>query len=176
MDGVFWHNDVGYVVDTQRMPSKFPGDLEFGPFALDDLLRAASGFPNLKNAPVASWLVARLFHLTGERLGFRTVSRVYKRGGCLYLNLIAFTRELTPFAFLDISGDSDRCECWIRCAPPHDPEVLIASFVDLLTSEPTALTKCRLTVIDTDPPDRSRHRRFGKPYLLGWDGVEFLGG
>ncbi len=174
MDGVFWHDDVGYVVDMHRMPSSFPDGVTFGPAVLDDMVRAAAGFPDLGTAPLASWLIARLFHLTRERLGFETTSKLYNDGGGFYVNLIVFTRVLKPFAFIYVHGTSNNCRCWGQCARPHEATTVISSFVDSLTSEPMALMQCHLTVVDTDPPDLDK-RRFSKPYPLGWDGTRFLG-
>ena len=174
MDGVYWHEDVGYVVDTHRMPSSFPDGVTFGPVVLDDLIRAAPGLLDLGTAPLASWLVARLFHLTRERLGFETTTKLYNDGGGFYVNLIAFTRDLKPFAFFYVHGTSADCRCYGQCARSHEPGVMISSFVESLTSEPMKLMQCHLTVIDTDPPDLDK-RRLGKPYSLGWDGTRFLG-
>lgn len=151
MDGVFWHNDVGYVVDIHRMPSSFPDGETFGPVVLDDLIRAAIGHLGLGMAPLASWLVARLFHLTRERLGFETTTKLYNDGGGFYVNLIAFSRDLKPFAFFYVHGTSDFCRCYGQCARPYEAGALISSLVESLISEPKAVMKCHLTVVDTDP-------------------------
>ena len=70
MDGVFWHHEIGFVVDPQRMASTFPDGVRIGQTPLDSLLKETGKLPPLGRAPVASWLLARLMHLTNERLGF----------------------------------------------------------------------------------------------------------
>jgi hypothetical protein len=174
MDGVFWYNDMGFVVDIHKMPSSFPGGIKFGPVVLDDMLRKAAGFPNLGRAPVASWIIARLFHLTNERLGFETTAKIHADGGGFYLNLIAFSRDFKPLAFFYVHGTSVNCSCWGQCSRQHEPANLISSFINSLVTEPLDLMKCCLTTIDTDPPDLDK-RRFCKPYTLGWNGKDFLG-
>lgn len=174
MDGVFWHNDVGYVVDIHGLPSAFPQALNFGPIVLDDMVQAAPGLPDIGTAPVASWLIARLLHLTRERVGFETTAKLYNDGGGYCLNFIAFTRDMKPIAFFYVQGTSQHCRCWGQCAPSQDPRDVVSSFVQALVADPTQLMECHLIVVDTDPPNLTQ-RRFGKPYELGWNGVSFLG-
>src|SRR5262245_41810283 len=106
MDGVFWRGDMGFVVDPQHMSSSFPDakNLEQPDFA--GVLSSSGKLPSLGTAPVASWLLARLFQISRDRLGIETHGRSYNDGGGYYLNFVAFTRDLRPAAFFNLHGDS----------------------------------------------------------------------
>ncbi len=112
LDGVFWQNELGFVVDKHKMPSSFPSGDIFGPVSLRALLLDSKKLPNLGAAPVASWLLARLMQLTNEGLGFERNDRLYNDGGGYYLNFITFSRNMTPLAFFNVHGTSEECSCW----------------------------------------------------------------
>jgi len=125
-------------------------------------------------APVASWLLARLFQVTRERLGFETHGRSYNDGGGYYVNFIAFSRDLRPAAFFDLHADSTGVRLWGTCSADVSPDIILKSFVGALLENANDLMVCKLTTIDTDPADLGK-RRFGKPQVYGWDGAKFLG-
>lgn len=108
MDGVFWHNDMGFVVDPQRMASSFPDAQMIEQLQFAQVLKSSGKLPSLGPAPVASWLLARLFQLTLERLGFETHGKIYNDGGGYYLNFVAFTRDLRP---CNVVADSFLAAC-----------------------------------------------------------------
>jgi hypothetical protein len=63
LDGVFWHNDIGFVIDKTAMESMIPDGTCFDDVSLDTLLAETNRLPKLGPAPVASWLLARLMQL-----------------------------------------------------------------------------------------------------------------
>lgn len=174
MDGVFWHDDMGFVVDPQHMASSFPDGKNFDQPEFAEILKSSAKLPSLGPAPVASWLLARLFQLTRERLGYETHGRSYNDGGGYYLNFVAFTRDLKPAAFFNLHGDSAGARLWGSCAAEFTPDAILKSFSEAILENPSDLMVCKLTTIDTDPPDLDK-RRFGKPRVYGWDGSKFLG-
>jgi hypothetical protein len=171
---VFWHDDLGFVVDRWSRHATLSNAEPFGPIFLDPILRKAPNFPNISPAPVASWLVARLLRLTDEGLPFEPNATIYNDGGGYHLNFIAFSRNLTPISFFDIYGTVENCRCWGACTSEVLPDALLQTFVDAVLDDPTDLMVCRIVYIDADPPDLPK-RRFGKPKVLGWDGQKFLG-
>lgn len=174
MDGVFWHDDVGFVVDPQMMAASFPTGVQIEPTSLDALLAETGKLPELGPAPLASWLLARMMCLTNERLGFETHAKLYHDGGGFYLNVIAFSRDLKPLAFFNVHGTSSACSLWGQCDRDFPPSNLQQIFISALVADADALVKCRLQCYDTDPLDLDKHR-IGKPIVLGWDGQAFLG-
>src|SRR5262245_5305900 len=174
MDGVFWCDDMGFVVDPQGMESSFPDARSIQQPEFAAILESSGKLPPPGPAPVASWLLARLFQLTRERLGFETHGRSYNDGGGYYLNFVAFTRDLRPAAFFNLHADSAGVRVWGTCARDFSADAVLKSFTEALLENPNELMACKLTTIDTDPPDLHM-RRFGKPHVFGWDGSRFLG-
>jgi hypothetical protein len=174
LDGVFWQDELGFVVDKHRMPSSFSGGDIFGPVSLRALLLDTKKLPNLGAAPVASWLLARLMQLTDEGLGFERNDRLYNDGGGYYLNFITFSRNMTPLAFFNVHGSSDDCSCWGQCTAGFLSAKLLATFVDALVVNVDDLMECRLVYRDTDPSNLDK-RRIGRPCVMGWDGTSYLG-
>jgi len=174
MDGVFWRGEMGFVVDPQHMASRFSDAMSIDQPDFAAILESSGQLPSLGPAPVASWLLARLFQLTRERLGFETHGRSYNDGGGYYLNFVAFTRELKPAAFFNVHGDSAGVRIWGTCAAEFTPRAILESFTEAILESPNDLMVCKLTTVDTDPPDLDK-RRFGKPHVCGWDGTNFLG-
>lgn len=174
MDGVFWHNAIGFVVDQHRMASTFPDGVTIAQMPIDSALIATGEVPPLGGAPLASWLLARLMHLTNERLGFEAQDKQYHDGGGFYLNFIAFSKAMKPLAFFNLHGTSAGCRVWGQCDRDVQPQELLQNFLDALIAEPDMLMPCRLQCFDTDPPDLDQ-RRISKPNVLGWDGKRFLG-
>src|SRR5262245_41672265 len=174
MDGVFWRDDMGFVVDPQHMASSFPDAMKIEQPDFAGSLSSSGKLPSLGPAPVASWLLARLFRLTRERLGFETHDRRYNDGGGYCLNFVAFTRDLRPAAFFNVHGDSLGVRIWGTCAAEFSPQAVLHSFMVALLEDANDLMACKLTTIDTDPPNLDK-RRFGKPHVFGWDGSKFLG-
>jgi hypothetical protein len=174
MDGVFWHDDLGFVVDSQHMASSFPDARRIDEHQLAVRLDSSGKLPPLGPAPVASWVLARLFCLTRERLGFETHARLYHDGSGYYLNFVVFTRDLRPAAFLNLHGNSAGVRVWGTCTPEFCPDAIMKAFIDVLLENPNDLNVCKLTTIDTDPVDLDK-RRLGKPHVYGWDGLKFLG-
>lgn len=156
------------------MASSFPDAKTFHEPHFAAILKASERLPSLGPAPVASWLLARLFQLTRERLGFETHGRSYNDGGGYYVNFVAFTRDLRPAAFFNVHGDSAGVRVWETCAATFSPEAVLKAFTDAILDRPNDLMLCKLTTIDTDPPDLDR-RRHGKPQVYGWDGRKILG-
>jgi hypothetical protein len=174
MEGVFWHDDMGFVVDPQNMASSFPDAKSIDQPDFAEVLKSSGKLPLLGAAPVASWLLARLFQLTRDRLGFETHGRSYNDGGGYYLNFVAFTRDLKPAAFFSLHGDSVGTRLWGTCAPEFAPDAILKSFSAAILDNPNDLMVCKLTTIDTDPPGLEK-RRFGRPHVYGWDGSKHLG-
>jgi hypothetical protein len=174
MDGVFWSGDLGFVVDRLHMPARFSDARSIDQPGFAAVLESSRKLPSLGPAPVASWLVARLFQLTRERLRFEPQDRIYNDGGGYSLNFVAFTRELKPAAFFDIHGDSAGVRVWGTCAAEFSPAAILQAFIAAILESPDDLMICRLVTVDTDPPDLEK-RRFGKPQVYGWDGNRFLG-
>ncbi|MGL6074239.1 MAG: hypothetical protein ACRC8S_08765 [Fimbriiglobus sp.] len=174
MDGVFWHDDMGFVVDPQKMPASFPDAVKIEVIDFAERLEASGKLPPLGPAPVASWLLARLFQLTRDRLGFDTNERIRNDGGGYYLNFVAFTRKLKPVAFFMLHGQSKSVRLWGTCPSEISPEAVLLAFSESLLENPTDLMVCKVTTIDTDPPNL-HVKRTGKPIVFGWDGTGFLG-
>lgn len=173
MDGVFWQSECGFVIDRGDW-SHFPDRMKIERADIDPILSASGRLPSLGPAPVASWVVARLFHLTGERLGIETHARLRNDGGGVPLRFIAFTPSLQPLAFLFLHCDSWGIDLSGECAGDALPEQITGAFISALLEKPNELTVCKLVTIDTDPPDLP-HRRRGKPHVFGWDGEKLLG-
>ena len=174
MDGVFWYDDIGFVVDKHKMQSTLPNANPLDFFSLDSLLMETNKLPNLGAAPIASWLLARLMRLTTEGLGFEANAKLSNDGGGFYLDFIAFSRGIKPLAFFNVHGTSAHCHCWGQCAESFQPADLRRVFVDALIENVDDLMECQLTYYDTDPPDLEK-RRVGDPRVLGWNGTAFLG-
>lgn len=174
MDGVFWSGELGFVCDRSWEHSHFPDARKIAPIDVAPMLVASGRLPGLGPAPEASWLIARLFHLTGERLGFESHDRLRNDGGGVPLKLIAFTRVLKPVAFLFFRADSTAITLSGECALEYMPRQIVDAFLATLLDKPLDLTVCKLITIDTDPPDLPLHRR-GKAHIFGWDGKNFLG-
>jgi hypothetical protein len=174
LDGVFWYDDIGFVVDKHMMQSTLPNANPLDLFSLDGLLMQTAKLPNLGAAPIASWLLARLMRLTTEGLGFEANAKLYHDGGGFYLNFIAFSRAIKPLAFFSVHGTCAHCNCWGQCAESFQPTDLTRVFVDALVENVDDLMECKLTYYDTDPPDLEK-RRVGNPRVLGWDGTTLLG-
>jgi hypothetical protein len=173
MNGVFWNDDTGFVVDPQSLPSRFPHGMEFRELEFAGRLLESGALPELSGAPVASWVLARLFALPGERLGFEARCRLRNDGGGFHLNWVAFDRSLCPAAFFDLAGYPTAVWLYGGCSPLFDSESVVAAFTNSLTSEPLVLTPCRVEIVDTDPPEAPG--KFGRTFVYGWDGGRFLG-
>ena len=175
MDGVFWHSDMGFLIDSCKISSSFPDAQTIEQREIGESLKASGQLPSLGPAPVASWLLARLFHLTRERLGFETQDRSYNDGGGYYLDFVTFSRDLKPEAFFYVHGHSSGVRFWGTCATDVSPEGVLKTFMDAVLESPTELMVCKLTTSIRIRPSldkRSHHRRAARVW---WDGNKFLG-
>ncbi|APR81109.1 Hypothetical protein A7982_06456 [Minicystis rosea] len=121
-----------------------------------------------------SWFLARLAHLARGRFPFGWNDVLHNDGGGVYLRFIAFTADLAPVAFLMVHGDASKIACHVECAAGSSPDEVCGAFASAFLEEPARLGECKVTTIDTDPPELPARRR-GDPQVFGWDGKSFLG-
>lgn len=174
LDGVFWQGRLGFVVDRGWAESHIADGRAIERIDIGPLLEFSGRLPDLGLAPVASWLVARLFQSTGNRLGFEPHARLRNDGGGVPIHLIAFTESLKPVAFLFLRGESSGIELWGECAAEVSLDQITSAFASALIENPDHLMRCKLTTIDADPLNLPG-RRYGTPHVFGWDGRKFLG-
>jgi len=149
--------------------SGWPRLLEEG---IAEFIEQSGRLPALHGAPVASWLLSRLFVMSKGNLGIDEKELLYNDGGCVWTDWEVFSQSFNPRGFVRLICHVHRIDAEVRVPAGIDAKVVLGAFLEAVMAEPEDLRKCRVSVIDTDPPNGGR---FGKKYVFGWDGKRFLG-
>jgi hypothetical protein len=161
-DRIFWHFDFGFVADGSAGESAFPGGESYEVLEFAERLQSSKRLPELNSAPVASWVLARLFDLTKGHMPSKPVAMVAGPMAEYFVSLIAVTRELKPAAFLHLSGRQDMVI--LQTSTPEGTSAfdVIHAFYSALITAPLELHPCQWSV-----------RGPNKLVAFGWDGTAF---
>src|SRR5579875_2767175 len=109
LDSAFWHEDFGFLIDRSHLPLSAVEELSaFRDDKFADFLESSRRLPNLKGAPVASWLLPRLAEVTRGGINLDDEEQVHNHGGCVSLKWVSFTKEMKPRAFFNLFCYSNR--------------------------------------------------------------------
>jgi hypothetical protein len=126
----------------------------------------------LKEAPFASWLLARLWFLTNgeikEGLNIYEENIGCQDGGWYYCQFSLEDFKDKTVAIIYVEACSWYENVFIKeCSESVTPLELIEFIKHILIKEPTSLAVCSIGIED---PEEN-----GKLYTYGWDGTTFLG-
>ena len=152
------------------------------PFFGDDMFEpriVESGrVPDLNGAPLASWLLSRLAHLTDD--GVPSSGRERNDGGGWTIPFVV--RDATndrPVASFQLQGSMGGLDVVGDRAADCSSEQLLNALIAAVLDRPTDLMPCRLTVVDPewrhDPDGYVPRPAPGGRNRYGWDGSRFLG-
>lgn len=136
--------------------------------ATDALAAAATGATipaQLQQAPLASWFLARLKHLS-QRSDFpeKLLRKEKDLGG--YLLELLVTQGPEVVGQLTIEADSGETALFVEAASQVQADLLSQQFIAGLVAEPLAVARCAIRV-------RAVSLKASNDY--GWDGKVFLG-
>lgn len=127
----------------------------------------------------SSWLLARLWHLTGGSVGVLDNVEHWSDGACLMLDFLLLGPGSRPAAHVllelnqrwfgtlltwSVPQTTDGID-FDDPVPPPEIKSLCAQATATLTADPEALAPCRVTLCDFE--------RAVLPWVCGWDGETF---
>jgi len=163
MERVFWHSDFGFVAEGSASDSAFPGGESYEVLPFAERLLSSKRLPDLSGAPVASWLLARLFALTHGHMLRDPFSDFSSHLAGYLISFAAFTQQLQPTAFLHICGLTDMVTLQANTPEGTKAYDVIHGFYSALLAQPQELRPCKWTVT---APEQT--------VSFGWSGTHFL--
>ena len=128
--------------------------------------RSAAGLPGLlKGAPEASWLLARLKHLSLSLSFPDDCLQTEDDLGGYMLELLA-VKGVEPVARLTIEAECGEILLATEAASDPLAREVVGGLVDALVDDPPAVSRCELRV---------RAAELGGVNEYGWDGTKYLG-
>ena len=126
----------------------------------------------LREAPFASWLLARLWHLTNGEIekGLNLYDKNIgcQDGGWYYCQFSVQNLDNKTLATLYLEACSWYENIFIQeCSESIEPLEIIELIEDILLTQPNDLAVCSIAI---ENPEEN-----GKLYFYGWDGYSFLG-
>jgi hypothetical protein len=144
-----------------------------------DLRLAKSGrLPDLKGAPVASWLMARLTRLTNDGIPC-SKGKQGNDGGGYVIEFVTYADKDRPVASFQCQADGIGAAILGDCSDDCEPREVLDTFAAALLQAPTELMECALAVVDPewkhDPDAYTPRPGHDSCNWYGWDGSKFLG-
>ena len=129
------------------------------------------------HAPIASWVLARLFAEAGGKLDLPREQGVDGGGYCLRFNVKDRTSKVV--SHFQLQGDTLGTRILGRCRKAVQPRRVVSQFTQILLRDPANVAKCCIRIYDPEweedpgcyapkPTRRSRN-------TYGWDGKQYLG-
>jgi hypothetical protein len=129
------------------------------------------------DAPIASWLLARLCAEGGGV--FDEPSERGSDGGGLVYDFLVREAKGKPVAGFQLSADTQRVQLTLNCDVAVDPQLVVQDFLALLLREPEKLAKCRVRICDPEwremPHDYEPEPKRSTRNWYGWSGEKFYG-
>jgi hypothetical protein len=168
MLGSFSANGLTFTADDGYTEVEIDGGAELHEEELDRAILATARVPDLNGAPLASWILARIAHLVGARLGSTAVEVC--EGGVFVLDFVLSDATGERIGKVQVQAG------WIGAgvlgvvAASVRPELVVRALVSVLAAEPESVGLCEIRVVDSaeenDPGSRTHRYGFdGRRYL-----------
>jgi hypothetical protein len=170
----FWRNGFGFVSENRYQDAVLPKAFTTQRKDLHDTLIESKKLPDLKGAPVASWMLARIAFLAGRKFPYGWDEIVGSDGAEFWLRFYCLSEELALSGLLSVTGSNKKADLHVSHLREEDGIGICDAFIQEMLAEPSKLQKCRIIVQYTEMTDPSF--RFIMPHIYGWDGRRFLDG
>jgi hypothetical protein len=170
----FWRNHFGFVAEDRYHVVDLPGSFTSKRDALEKTFVHSGRLPNLKGAPVASWVLARLSFLAGRNFPYSYDAVIGSDGADFWLRFYCISEELSPLGLVSLTGSNRGINLWAKHLKQEDGNGICDAFIGEMIASPQSLAKCRIVVQYTEMTDPNI--RFIMPRIYGWDGRKFLDG
>jgi hypothetical protein len=172
LTGVIWVGDVGFVCEERYHDVDLPGARSVQRENVDQVLLAGGVLPDLRGAPAASWLLARVARLAGKRFPYSYGEVVGSDGADYWLRFYCVDCSGKPLGTLSCFGKTAGIVMVAQSLSAADPDVLLDSFIRALLAAPKEVSKCRIIVQYSEMTDPEI--AFHIPRVYGWDGRRYL--
>ena len=170
----FWRNHFGFVAEARYHDVELPKSFFAKYDALHKIFTDSKQLSDLNGAPVASWVLARLAFLAGRKFPYGYGEVIGSDGGDFWLRFYCLSEELAASGVVTLSGSNLGVNLWINHLREEDGNGIYDAFTQEMLVDPSAVSKCRIVVQNTDMADPNI--RFLIPRIYGWDGQVFLDG
>jgi hypothetical protein len=164
MVGYFRTPSFYFLLDNVDSTLKGVTSKAFDDQSFDDRLTGSGSLPDRNGAPLGSWVIARLAHLTNGRVGPIDGETLYVDGGDFCLDLLVYDETMSPIATLQIQG-GDSIAIFGECHGDVNHAAVLDEFAAALVADPKVVRPFRINI--NDPEDRSSRR-------YGYDGGRYL--
>jgi hypothetical protein len=136
----FWSGDLGFAIDVLRELSNCRIERSrHQKTGIAEFLEQSGRLPDLNGAPVASWVLSRLFVMTKGNLEIDETELLHNDGGCVWLDFKVFSRSFNPRGFLELFCYSNRINVVVQGLETMDAEQVACAFLDGLQADPLNL-------------------------------------
>jgi len=170
----FWRGGFGFVAESQYQDAVLPKAFTTRREDLHNIFLGSSELPDLKGAPVASWVLARLAFLSGRKFPYSLDEVIGSDGAEYWLRFYCLSEELTLSGVLSVTGSNKKVDLHTSHLREEDGSGICDAFMQAMLAEPHKLQKCCVIVQYTELTDPNF--RFIMPRIYGWDGRRFLDG
>ena len=172
--GAFGKGEIKFVCDTKFANVRLPDSTALTVNDFASSILQSHRLPNLNNAPVSAWMLARLSALAGSRFPFSYGQIVGSDGDSYWIVALAFLSSgaIKPIGSMTLLGDRTNVKLFVDAVGPFTPEKVTEAFLEVLLESPNELRRALVTVVYTsvEDPNHAKHM----PYTLGWDGSSFI--
>ena len=174
LQDAFWHGSFGFVAEAGYWAMALPktSTTKYPDFHLT--LSDSGQLPDLKGAPIASWVLARLAFLSGRKFPYAYGEVTGSDGGDLWLRYYVLSDDLALRGMITLSCSHLLVNLWVDHFRQEDGLAMYEEFIQALLENPLALKKCRIVVQYTEMTDPNFN--WIMPRIHGWDGHRFLYG
>jgi hypothetical protein len=149
MIGVVKTNEYYYVVDDAETKYDIDSTVNFDDLEFDMRLHAAKNLPEMRNKPIASWLIGRLAFLTDCRLGVYNGETQNCDGGSFVIASLIYDIDHKCIGEMQIQA-ADGIAIFLKCSFNAAPENILRCFAHALLEEPDSLGDFMVYVRDTE--------------------------
>ncbi len=174
LQDAFWHGLFGFLGEAGYRAVDLPKTFTIKHLDFHTALSNSGRLPDMNDAPVASWVLARLAFLSGRKFPYGYDEVTGSDGGDFWLRYYVLSDDLTPRGMITLSGHHLRVDLWANPFREEDGAAMSEAFIQALLENPLQLRKCRITVQYTEMTDPNFN--WIMPRIHGWDGHRFLYG
>ncbi|MHB1078335.1 MAG: hypothetical protein ACYC67_02975 [Prosthecobacter sp.] len=136
------------------------------------LARSDPRLPDLKGAPVASWLLARVSSMTRGRMPYSYDEVEGSDGNNFYIGFTCHQDDGSIIGSVMFFACGDHIRLHAKAVPPMLPERLRDAITKAVLASPHRVARSRVTVAWTD--GASETARSSVPRVYGFEGERFL--
>lgn len=171
--GVFWQDGYGFRCEDEYRNVDLPSVASSTVSNFIELAKERNILPDLGDAPIASWLLARLSFLADIYYPFRFGQKIGSDGENYWLRFYCLSEDSEPIGMLSVLGKEQ--EIVVSCSVSTElvsPKEIVTSFIDRLLENPDEIEEAKVTVICTEMSDTEVS--FKIPKVYGWDEDGFI--